>query len=190
MMSKTFDNGMICASEQAVIVEKPIAKDFEAYMKANNCYFLTPEETETLTKYMFPDPAKGVFAPVVGKSANWIAEQAGISVPEKTKILIAPLPHPGEEYPLSKEKLSPVLAYFVCKDKEQGFAYANKMLELGGLGHSAVIHTGDMKIADAVSYTHLDVYKRQPLCLLENQSPALCWEIHRQYITNPRAFPD
>ena len=148
MMSKTFDNGMICASEQAVIVEKPIAKDFEAYMKANNCYFLTPEETETLTKYMFPDPAKGVFAPVVGKSANWIAEQAGISVPEKTKILIAPLPHPGEEFPLSKEKLSPVLAYFVCKDKEQGFAYANKMLELGGLGHSAVIHTGDKKIAD------------------------------------------
>ena len=148
MMSKTFDNGMICASEQAVIVEKPIAAAFESYMKANNCYFLNAEETEALTRYMFPDPAKGVFAPVVGKSAGWIAEQAGLQVPPKTKILIAPLPAPSEEYPLSKEKLSPVLAYFVCEDKQQGFDYANKMLELGGLGHSAVIHTGDKKIAD------------------------------------------
>ena len=148
MMSKTFDNGMICASEQAVIVAKELAKDFEEYMKKNNCYFLNPEEVEKLTKYMFPDPNKGVFAPVVGKSANWIAEQAGLKVPEKTKILIAPLPEPSEQYPLSKEKLSPVLAYFVAKDNEQGFAYANKMLELGGLGHSAVIHTGDMKVAD------------------------------------------
>lgn len=148
MMSKTFDNGMICASEQAVIVAKELTKDFEEYMKKNNCYFLNPEEVEKLTKYMFPDPNKGVFAPVVGKSANWIAEQAGLKVPEKTKILIAPLPEPSEQYPLSKEKLSPVLAYFVAKDNEQGFAYANKMLELGGLGHSAVIHTGDMKVAD------------------------------------------
>ena len=95
MMSKTFDNGMICASEQAVIVEKEIAADFEKYMKLNNCYFLNAEETEKLTKYMFPDPNKGVFAPVVGKSANWIAEQAGLTVPEKTKILIAPLDHPA-----------------------------------------------------------------------------------------------
>ncbi len=148
MMSKTFDNGMICASEQAVIVEKELAKPFEEYMKKNNCYFLNAEEVEKLTKYMFPDPNKGVFADVVGKSANWIAEQAGLTVPEKTKILIAPLPEPSEQYPLSKEKLSPVLAYFIAKNQEQGFAYANKMLELGGLGHSAVIHTGDMKIAD------------------------------------------
>ena len=149
MMSKTFDNGMICASEQAVIVAKELTKSFEEYMKKNNCYFLSPEEVDKLTKYMFPDPNKGVYADVVGKSANWIAEQAGLKVPEKTKILIAPLPEPSTEYPLSKEKLSPVLAYFVAKDNEQGFAYANKMLELGGLGHSAVIHTGDMKVADA-----------------------------------------
>ena len=143
MMSKTFDNGMICASEQAVIVEKEIAKDFEEYMKANNCYFLNKEEVATLTKYMFPDPAKGVRADVVGKSADWIAQQAGLKVPEKTKILIAPLPGgPSEDKPLSKEKLSPVLAYFIAKDQQQGFAFANKMLE-------------------PVSYTHLDVYKRQ-----------------------------
>ena len=92
---------------------------------------------------MFPDPAKGVRADVVGKSADWIAQQAGLKVPEKTKILIAPLPGgPSEDKPLSKEKLSPVLAYFIAKDQQQGFAFANKMLE-------------------PVSYTHLDVYKRQ-----------------------------
>ncbi|MBU3805698.1 MAG: bifunctional acetaldehyde-CoA/alcohol dehydrogenase [Candidatus Fournierella pullistercoris] len=148
MLSKTFDNGMICASEQAVIVEKELAAPFEEYMKKNNCYFLNASEVEKLTHYMFPDPNKGVLADVVGKSANWIAQQAGLEVPEKTKILIAPLPEPSEQYPLSKEKLSPVLAYFTVKDKEQGFKYANTMLELGGLGHSAVIHTGDSKIAD------------------------------------------
>ena len=147
MMSKTFDNGMICASEQAVIVDEAIAKDFEDYMKANNCYFLNKEETEQLAKYMFPDPNKGVYAPLVGKSANWIAEQAGLKVPAKTKILIAPLDKPDNNH-LAKEKLSPVLAYFKVKNTQQGFDYANKMLELGGLGHSAVIHTGDMKIAD------------------------------------------
>lgn len=149
MMSKTFDNGMICASEQAVIVDKDISKEFEDYMKLNNCYFLNKEETEKLTKYMFPDPNKGVFAPVVGMSANWIAEQAGLNVPKATKILIAPLPEPSAKYKLSFEKLSPVLAYFVCKDQNQGFEYAETMLELGGLGHSAVIHTGEPAIADA-----------------------------------------
>lgn len=149
MMSKTFDNGMICASEQAVIVDKDIAKDFESYMKENNCYFLNADEIAKLTKYMFPNPTKGVFADVVGKPANWIAEQAGIKVPARTKILIAQLPEPSEKHPLSFEKLSPVLAYFIAKNQEQGFAFSSKMLDLGGLGHSAVIHTGDMKIADA-----------------------------------------
>lgn len=148
MLSKTFDNGMICASEQAVIVDREIAPAFEDYMKANNCYFLNADETEKLTKFMFPDPAKGVYGPLVGKSANWIAEQAGLTVPDKTKILIAPLSSPDDNHPLAKEKLSPVLAYFIVDTMQQGFDYANAMLELGGLGHSAVIHTGDMKIAD------------------------------------------
>lgn len=148
MMSKTFDNGMICASEQAVIVDREIAADFEAYMAANNCHFLNKADTEKLTNYMFPVAGKGVFAPVVGQTAAWIAAQAGITVPEKTKILIAKLPEPAGKYPLSYEKLSPVLAYFVSKDTEQGFAYANKMLELGGLGHSAVIHTKNDALAE------------------------------------------
>jgi len=148
MMSKTFDNGMICASEQAVIVDKELKDKFEAYMKANNCYFLNKEETEKVSNYVINKDKMAVNAAVVGKSAYWIAEQAGVKVPEKTKILIAPLPQPSLDYPLSLEKLSPVLAYFISNSTEQGFAYAAKMLELGGLGHSAVIHTSDNALAE------------------------------------------
>lgn len=148
MLSKTFDNGMICASEQAVIVDKEIKDQFEKYMKENGCYFLNPEETEKVTNFVINREKMSVNAPVVGKPASWIAEQAGVKVPEKTKILIAPLPYPSREFPLSLEKLSPVLAYFVSNSTQQGFDYANTMLELGGLGHSAVIHTGDMELAE------------------------------------------
>ncbi|KAH7830166.1 bifunctional acetaldehyde-CoA/alcohol dehydrogenase (adhE) [Monocercomonoides exilis] len=148
IMSKTFDNGMICASEQAVIVDEEIHKEFEAFMVENNCHLLTEEETAILTKYMFPTPGKGVLNHVVGKTAEWIAQQAGIKVAPKTKILLAKLEGgPDESKPLSKEKLSPVLAYFVSRNTTEGFAYANKMLELGGLGHSAVIHTSNMPLA-------------------------------------------
>ena len=145
MLSKTFDNGMICASEQAVIVDEPIHLEFERIMKENNCAFLDEEQTKKLNEYMFGGRT-GVNPVVVGKSANWIAEQAGFKVPDKTKILIARLPDATAEYPLAREKLSPVLAYFVVKDHEEGFAMAQKMLELGGLGHSAVIHSSDEEL--------------------------------------------
>lgn len=141
MLSKTFDNGMICASEQAVIVDECLADDFERIMKENNCYFLNKEETKKVSDYVINPQKQAVNSAVVGKPASWIAEQAGVKVPNKTKILIALLPDVGPEYPLSREKLSPVLAYFKVKDWHQGFEYAQKMLNLGGLGHSAVIHS-------------------------------------------------
>ena len=141
MLSKTFDNGMISASEQAVIVDECLADDFERIMKENNCYFLNKEETKKVSDYVINPQKQAVNSAVVGKPASWIAEQAGVKVPDKTKILIALLPDVGPEYPLSREKLSPVLAYFKVKDWHQGFEYAQKMLNLGGLGHSAVIHS-------------------------------------------------
>ena len=141
MLSKTFDNGMICASEQAVIVDECLANDFERIMKENNCYFLNEEETKKVSDYVINPQKQAVNPVIVGKPAAWIAEQAGVKVPDKTKILIAYLPDVGPEYPLSREKLSPVLAYFKVKDWHQGFEYAQKMLDLGGLGHSAVIHS-------------------------------------------------
>jgi len=150
MLSKTFDNGMICASEQAVIVDKDIAPAFEAIMKDNGCYFVSGKEEEKLIAYAFPE-AKGysLNADIVGKPACWIAEQAGFTVPKGTKILIGKIPDVGPEYHLSKEKLSPILAYIVVDGKEQGFEMASKMLHNGGLGRSATIHAGDSDIISA-----------------------------------------
>lgn len=143
ILSKTFDNGMICASEQAVIVDKDIAEPFEKYMKLNNCYFLNEEETKKVSDYVINSEKKAVNPDVVGKPAELIAKNAGVKVPAGTKILIAKLKAVGPDYPLSREKLSPVLAYFIVKDKNEGIATAKAMLEMGGLGHSAVIHSNN-----------------------------------------------
>jgi len=147
MISKTFDNGMICASEQAVIVDSEIAPEFERIMAENNCYFLNKEEIEKVTDFVINREKLSVNPSAVGQSAGWVAENAGVKVPERTKILLAKLPEPSFDYPLSLETLMPVLAYFVVENEKQGFAYAAKMLELGGLGHSAVIHTDDEELS-------------------------------------------
>ncbi len=141
MISKTFDNGMICASEQAVIVDRKISKDFEVIMKENNCYFLDPSETEKVSDFVIKKEKMSVNPAVVGQSAYWIAQQSGISVPKETKILIASLDGVGEKYPLSMEKLSPVLAYYTVDGYKEGFNTAKRVLSMGGLGHSAVIHS-------------------------------------------------
>ena len=146
MISKTFDNGMICASEQSVIVDKEISKDFEHIMKENNCYFLSEEQTQKLSEYVINPEKLSLNPKVVGKNAYWIASQVGIDVPKDTKILISRLHGVGNKYPLSFEKLSPILAYYVVKDVEQGFEVAKKVLEAGGLGHSAVIHSSDQDV--------------------------------------------
>ena len=146
MMSKTFDNGMICASEQAVVVDKAVAAQFEAFMKDNGCYFLNKKETELVSNYVI-NPEKGALNPdVVGKTAFWIAANAGVKVPENTKILIAKLAGVGPKYPLSKEKLSPVLAYYTVENSEEGFDLCRKILEMGGLGHTAIIHSTNSEL--------------------------------------------
>lgn len=153
ILSKTFDNGMICASEQGVIVDREIAENFERIMKENDCYFLDKDETQKISDYVMNSQTGFVNPDVVGKSAAWVAKNAGIHVPENTKILIAPLPDATCEYPLAKEKLSPVLAYFVVDNFEEGFELADKMLHLGGMGHSAVIHSEDEEIIKAFGET-------------------------------------
>jgi acetaldehyde dehydrogenase/alcohol dehydrogenase len=120
ILSKTFDNGMICASEQAVIVDAEIAKEFEQYMKDNGCYFLNEQETELLSNTAIDCKKCAMNPDVVGQSAVTIAKMAGINVPEQTKILIAKLEGVGDAYPLSREKLSPVLAYYVVNSSEEG----------------------------------------------------------------------
>lgn len=153
ILSKTFDNGMICASEQAAIVDKAIAPKFEKLMKKYGCYFAKPDEIKKLSDYCI-DSEKGAVNPViVGKSATWIAEQAGVKVPEGTKILLAKLDGVGPEYPLSREKLSPVLAYFIVDSTEEGIDRAEEMVMFHGMGHSAVIHANDEDVIQKYAAT-------------------------------------
>ncbi len=149
IISKSFDNGMICASEQAAIIDKELVPEFERLMKKGGCYFATPQEVKLLSDYCI-DVAKGVVnAEIVGQSASWIAKKAGLKgVDENTKILVCKIDGVGEDYPLSREKLSPVLGYMVADSTEEGMELAERMLMFGGLGHSAVIHANDRKVID------------------------------------------
>ncbi len=151
ILSKSFDNGMICASEQAVIVDREIAADFELFMKENGCYFLNKEETEMLANITFNENKCAMNPALVGQSANKIARLAGLSVPEATKILVAYLEDVGPGYPLSREKLSPILAYYIVDSTGEGIRKAEQMVELGGLGHSAVIHSQNERIIEEFS---------------------------------------
>ena len=148
ILSKTFDNGMICASEQSVIVDKEIKQEFEDIMREYGCYFLNEKEIKKLEDYVIvkKDGNIAINSKVVGQSAYSIAKEAKIKVPEGTKILLAKLDGVGDEYPLSKEKLSPILAYYVVEDYKEGIETASKLLSYGGLGHSAVIHAQDKDV--------------------------------------------
>lgn len=151
ILSKTFDNGMICASEQAVIVDREISEEFEQFMKENNCYFLKPDEISKLEKTAIDEVKCAMNPAVVGQSAFNIAKMAGLSVPEDTKILLAKLESVGPESPLSREKLSPVLAYYIVENSEEGIKRAEEMVEFGGLGHSAVIHSENQEVINEFS---------------------------------------
>ncbi|MGZ9653515.1 bifunctional acetaldehyde-CoA/alcohol dehydrogenase [Bacillus cereus] len=146
ILSKTFDNGMICASEQAIIVDKEIYNSVKKEMQDNNCYFVTEEERIKLEKLVINENTCAVNSDIVGKSAHYIASLVGIKVPEDTKILVAEIKGVGTEYPLSREKLSPVLACIKANSQEEGFKYCEEMLNLGGLGHSAVIHSTNKEV--------------------------------------------
>lgn len=146
ILSKTFDNGMICASEQAVIIDKEIYEQVKKEMIENHCYFLNEEEKKKVEKLVINENTCTVNPDIVGKPAYEIAKMAGIAVPEDTKILVAELKGVGPKYPLSREKLSPVLACYKVNSTEEGFKRCEEMLEFGGLGHSAVIHSDNQNV--------------------------------------------
>ena len=144
VMSKSFDNGMICASEQAVIVDKEISKDFERLVKEAKCYIVNKEEKEKLLKSVFEKDDNGGYklnSKIPGQSPYQIAKLGGFEIPEDTKVLIVKETGVGDEFPFSKEKLSPILTYYTVKDKAEGISLAESLIEYGGLGHSAVIHS-------------------------------------------------
>jgi len=143
ILSKTFDNGMICASEQAVIIEEPIYEQTKRQMIELGCYFLNKEEIEKVSQLVINQEKCAVNPVIVGQPATKIAELAGITVPASTKILVAELTGVGPKYPLSAEKLSPVLACYKVKNADQGIERAAEVVAYGGMGHSSVIHSQD-----------------------------------------------
>ena len=142
IVSKTFDNGMICASEQAAIVDAAIYDEVKAEFEAHQCVIISKKaDIAKLEKVVLNEARTAVNGAIVGHSAIEIAEKAGLKVPAGTKMLLAEIPDATMEHPLALEKLSPVLALIKSDGVEAGFKKAEGMLNLGGLGHTAVIHT-------------------------------------------------
>jgi acetaldehyde dehydrogenase/alcohol dehydrogenase len=154
VLSKSFDNGMICASEQAAIIDAPIYDAALAEFRGLHAHVCSPDEKRKLEELIFGVAARGencgeatLNASVVGQSASWIAEQAGFSVPAGTSVLLAEVDEVGPDEPLTREKLCPVLAVLKAKNRADGLRLSAEMVEFHGLGHSAVIHTEDADLA-------------------------------------------
>lgn len=142
IVSKTFDNGMICASEQGIIVDKEIYDEVKKEFQAHQVYICSGKEKDLIENYVMNESKTAVNPEVVGKPATEIAEKAGLKVPAGTKMIIVELAGTGKEHPLSLEKLSPVLAMVKSNSHAEAFKLAEQMLETG-LGHTACIHTED-----------------------------------------------
>ena len=162
VLSKSFDNGMICASEQAVIIDQEIYNEAINLFKKFKVHFLSEEDKKKLSKYMFGyyENQKGVEnaklnPDLVGKSALWIAKNAGIKIPEDTMIIGVNCKEVGVNEPLSREKLSPVLAFFKVKNEKEGIERSAEMVKFNGLGHSAAIHCKEKQLADLFGDTVL-----------------------------------
>lgn len=151
VLSKSFDNGMICASEQAAIIEAPVYKEVIELMKKAGCYFATREQIKKLEPVVINLEKGSVNAAIVGKSPAYIASLAGFEIPKDTKVLCTEIDGVGPDHPLSKEKLSPVLAVLKANDVEEGLTLCEKMLANGGMGHSSVLHSTDQAVIDEFS---------------------------------------
>jgi acetaldehyde dehydrogenase/alcohol dehydrogenase len=139
--SKTFDNGSVCASEQAVIVKRdaagPVIKEFER----QHAYFLTSDQIEKVNQIAFDKKQGTMTAAVVGQSVQKIAQMAGIKIPSKTTLLIAPLGGVGKDYPLSAEILAPILAFYIEDEFDDAIQRCTEITRYGGTGHTAVIYS-------------------------------------------------
>lgn len=137
---------MICASEQVMVVDKEVYSDVVKEFKLHHTYFVNKNELQQLEDAIMNEDKTAVKPDIVGKSAVNIAKLSGISVPEKTKLLVAEIDGIGKDYPLSREKLSPVLAMVTAKSTRHALQICEDTLKFGGLGHTAVIHTEDSQL--------------------------------------------
>jgi acyl-CoA reductase-like NAD-dependent aldehyde dehydrogenase len=139
--SKSFDNSLLCTNESVLISLDHSHKELRRHLQQCGCHICTPDEVDALRAYLFHD--RGFNVEAVGRDAPWIAEQAGIKVQGKTRVLIAPIAMVGVDEPLSREKLCPVLAELVAHGRDQALGMARAVLRLAGAGHSAAIHSRD-----------------------------------------------
>ena len=137
---KTFDNGVLCSSENSVVVDEPIAEEARRTFIAEGAYFMSAAEMDLLAK-AFVTPQRLPNPALVGKSARHIADAVGIKAPDGTLVLIAPLAGVGRDYPLSIEKLAPILSWYVVKDWREGCERCIQILRYGGMGHTMSIHS-------------------------------------------------
>jgi len=152
LTSTCFDNGTICASEQSVVVDSTIAPKVREQFTAQGGHFLNSAEADAVAKILLT-PQRTLNASIVGKSAEFIANLAGISIPSGTRCLLADCGGVGRDFPWSIEKLSPTLAFFVVDGVEQGAERCFEILQFGGMGHTAGMHTKDR--AAAIRYGEL-----------------------------------
>lgn len=148
LLSKTFDNGVICASEQAVIVPESIYDIVKEEFLARNAYILKGDEVDKVRKTIVIDG--NLNGDIVGQSAYQIAQMAGVTVPENTKIIIGEVESVELEEPFSHEKLSPVLAMYKAKNFEEALKKADRLIELGGMGHTSVLYADELLAKDKI----------------------------------------
>ena len=145
LTGKCFDNGTLCSSEQHMVVDAEIAAQVKAETERRGGFFLSKEQAAAVARVLIL-PNFRVNSKMVGQSADKIAKAAGFEVPSGTRALVAPLEGIGREYPLSAEKLSPVLSFFVVKDSSEGREVCNRFLRFGGMGHTMSIHASDENV--------------------------------------------
>ena len=153
VLSKSFDMGMVCASEQAVILDEPIAEEALAEFARLHAYRANADEKRMLEEFIFGVTADSencagakLNPAVVGQSPQWIAEHAGFTVPENTSIILADVASVGPQEPLTREKLAPVLAVLRASSPAEGIDLARQMVDFDGLGHSGAIHSNDQDV--------------------------------------------
>ncbi|MGN7469151.1 acetaldehyde dehydrogenase (acetylating) [Brevibacillus sp. SAFN-007a] len=144
VQSKTFDYGTICASEQALVVEEAVKHQVIAALKREGAYFLDENEKAKVAAIIMVNGSLN--AQIVGRSPHVIAQMAGISIPAETRVLVAEETGVGKEYPLSVEKLAPILALYTVQGDNEAFARCRELLTHGGLGHTAGIHAQDENV--------------------------------------------
>jgi acetaldehyde dehydrogenase (acetylating) len=137
---KTFDNGVLCSSENSVVVDAPLVDEVKRQFVANGGYFLNTAEADAVAKVLL-SPQRLPNPKLVGRPATFIAQHAGLTVPPTTRVLIAELTGVGRDYPLSVEKLCPVLSFYVVADWREGCERCKEILRYGGMGHTMSIHS-------------------------------------------------